>query len=436
VNFGINGFTEAIIQQREINDRQISTLFWVNLAMNTSIAVFFMAISPLIAWFYGEPRLKLVTVIMAIPILFTGLSTEHMALLKRKMRFHRIAANDVGAAVVSVCIAIAMASHGWGYWAIVARQVIVIVASAGGAWILCRWSPGWPSLGTNIKPMVRFAFSTYGNFCLTYFNRNLDKVLIGQFHGSQPLGYYDRAYHLSSILPNQLAVPLTSVAVATLSRLRDDPEKYVHYYARVLSMLAFISMPLSVVFTIIGRDLIILLLGPQWGEAGKIFCAFGPGIGMAILYGTHGWLHLSLGKADRWFRWGLIAFITTIIFYLIGLPFGALGVAVAYSGSFYVLIGPALSYAGKPINLRVSFFIKIIWKYWVAAVLAGFICWVLFYLLNSTSNIFKQMNILVRILASSILCLLIYLMLIIVFHKGVKPISQFLSILRDIVAKP
>jgi hypothetical protein len=118
------------------------------------------------------------------------------------------------------------------------------------------------------------------------------------------------------------------------------------------------------------------------------------------------------------------------------LPFGALGVAVAYSGSFYVLIGPALSYAGKPINLRVSFFIKIIWKYWVAAVLAGFICWVLFYLLNSTSNIFKQMNILVRILASSILCLLIYLMLIIVFHKGVKPISQFLSILRDIVAKP
>ena len=430
VNFGVNGFTEAIIQEKEINHRQMSTLFWVNFAMNTLIALIFVAISPFLAKFYREPRIGLVGVVMAAPIFFTGLSTEHMALLKRNMRFRRIAAIDIGASIISVSIAIVMAIGGWEYWAVVSRQVIVFMLSAVGAWILCRWSPGLPRLGVGVRSMVRFALNTYANFCLTYFNRNVDKLLIGKYFGSEPLGNYDRAYHLSSILPNQLTVPLANVAFATLSRLRDEPERYRYYYGRVISTLALISFPLSAVLTIVGKDLIVLILGSQWEEAGVIFTALGPGIGMTILYSTHGWLHISLGRADRWFRWGIIAFIATVIFYLIGLPFGPLGVAIAYSASSYILIIPALIYAGKPIKLTYRFFWRSMGIYFLPAVAAACICWFVTHCLNA----FGEWNILLRIVVPSILCLIIYLAFVVSFHRSVEPLLQFVRLFQEMIS--
>jgi PST family polysaccharide transporter len=250
-----------------------------------------MASAPVIAWFYKEPLLKPIVVAMAVPILLGGLSTQHHALLIRKMKFYGTSAYEMGVAITSLTIAIVLACWGWGYWALVAKWIISPLAFTGGAWVMCGWRPGLPARGTGVRPMLRFAFNTCGNFVMNYFGRNVDKILIGRFQGSQSLGNYDRAYHLSLVLPHQLVSPLTGVAIATFSRLSNDPEKYRHNYLTILSIFAFVGMPLSTTFTLIGKDLIILLLGPQWNTAGQIFSVFGLSIGVSMLYYTHPWLH-------------------------------------------------------------------------------------------------------------------------------------------------
>ena len=58
--------------------------------------------------------------------------------------------------------------------------------------------------------------------------------------------------------------------------------------------------------------MIRFLLGPGWEESGRIFTFFGPGIGVMLLYNTHGWIHLSAGRPDRWFRWGVIEFLCSL----------------------------------------------------------------------------------------------------------------------------
>ena len=73
---------------------------------------------------------------------------------------------------------------------------------------------------------------------------------------------------------NQLSSPLTAVAVSSLSRLAGDPVQYRRYYLRALSILAFVGMGLATVLTLIGRDVILLLLGPRWTESGRIFTFF------------------------------------------------------------------------------------------------------------------------------------------------------------------
>ena len=432
--FGSNGFIEAIVQKKEIQHNQISTLFWINAGLSLLLMLLFIALAPLIAWFYKEPQLKMIVVAMASSILLGGLSNQHTSLLMRNMQFFRTTLNEVIAGFLSVAVAVILAYRGWGYWALVTKWIMTPLIVTVGAWILCGWRPGLPGRGTGVRPMLRFAFHTYGNFVMSYFRRNIDKILIGRSFGSQQLGFYDRAYHLSNMLPVQILSPLNSVSIATFSRLSDDPAKYRHTYLKMLSIIAAIGMPLSAALTLISHDVILLLLGPQWHETGHIFCAFAPSIGVAIIYFTHGWLHLSLGTPDRWFRWSIIEFIVTITCFIIGVRLGgALGVAIAFSISFYILIGPALWYAGKPIDLKLHFIFTSIWKYYVAACGSAILCWLFFHVYGSMSSLYDALNVVFRMTTSIFFCMLSYLLLVVALHRGIEPITQVISVFREMV---
>jgi len=432
-NFGVNGFTEATIQRKGIEHKQISTFFWINISLNLALALLFIACAPLFAWFYKEPQIKLIVVVMSLSIFFAGASSQHIALLMRKMQFYKYAAINMLAVTLSLIIAIILALLDFGYWALVARWVASPLITAVCAWTFCRWRPSLPVWDVKIKPMVKFAMNIYGVFSVDYFSRNLDKMLIGRYLGAQLLGYYQRAYYLLSLPTNQITAPLTNVVIATLSRLTDNLQKFLRYYSNALSIVAFIGMFLSAGFTLMGKDIILLLLGPQWNIAGKIMSIFGPGVGIMLIYTTNVWLHYSLGNADRCFRWSFFKVIVTTLCILIGLRHGIFGVAVGYIVSFYILLFPGLLYAGKPIGLKLRYFISNIWKYFVAALITYVLCWFVLYSFSATSYAFIRLNVFFRIAISGALCLLTYLFCVIVLCRGLKPIKELFSLLPEML---
>ncbi len=432
-NFGLNGFTEITIQRPEINHTQISTLFWINLIINFSLSLLFIAVGPLIACFYREPRLTGIIAIIASSILFSGLSTQHLALLQRNMEFYKTSLIAVLASLISFALAVMLAYMGWSYWALAIRWAALPFITAVGAWILCRWRPGLPANDPSIRPMIKFALNTYGNFVIDYFGRNIDKLLLGKYYGTHALGFYDRAYQLSNMLPNQLVHPMTNIAVAALSRVSTNPDKYQRSYFEAISLLAFIGMPASAVIVLTGSDLIHILLGPNWAMAGKLFQIFGISLGIKLVYSTHSWLHLSLGTPDKWFRWSILSLIFTVLCFLIGLKFGIVGITVAYSVSYYFLIGPGLWYAGKPIHLNLSHILDAVWRYYVSASVSGLSCWFVLHKWAFLSLHFGRMNTLLRILLSSSLFTGIYMAIIFILYPGGRPISHFLQVFREMV---
>jgi PST family polysaccharide transporter len=263
----------------------------------------------------------------------------------------------------------------------------------------------------------------------------MPNFLIGRYYGSQALGHYDRGFHLAMMLPNQLIMPLYGPAISTFSRLIDDPDRYRRNFLKVISTLAFIGMPLSASICLISHDVVLMLLGPQWQKTGLIFLALGLSVGVIVIYISYSWLHFSLGTPDRLFRWSMIELVATFIGYLIGLSYGALGIAVAYSAMFYILIGPAFWYAGKPIGLKVFSVFSHVWKYFVSALASGICSWYILYSYDFTANIFSSLNIFIRIIASVNICLFFYLLLIVMLHQGFSPISQFIGLIRETINK-
>lgn len=431
INFGGNGFTEAVVQREHIDHNLVSNLFWINFGAGVALTVVFAAAGTLLARFYGNPLVARVALGISLTILVTGTAVEHQALLKRAMRFTAISGNDLVARVVYVVVAIACGWAGWGYWALVAAAIAQPLSQAIGAWILCRWIPGQPRRVPGTGAMVRFAINIYGRFTVNYFARNMDNLLVGWRFNAQALGFYKKAYDLFALSASQLVSPLTAVAVSALSRLNQDRLQYKRYLLSALGVMAFVGMGVGADLTLIGKDVIRLLLGPGWEPAGRIFTFFGPGIGVMLLYGTHGWIHLSIGRADRWFRWGVLEFVVTGLLFILGLHWGPIGIAVAWTASFWLLTIPAFWYAGHPVRLGVMPIISAIWKYLTASLVAGAVTLAVIRRMPLSLETSGSVAAATRMVLVSIVFGALYLGAVIVLHGGTAPIQQLVRLVRE-----
>jgi len=432
-NFGINGITEAIVQQKTIDDTHASNLFWINLLGGLLLTGGFAAAGTLLAKFFGEPLVAPIAVGVSLSIALTSISVLHLALLKRAMLFSAVAKNDIVARAVSVVVSIFFGWAGWGYWALVLGVCALPLSTAIGAWILCRWVPGRPRPAPGTGEMLKYAMYTYGRFSVNYFARNADNVLVGWRFGAPSLGFYKKAYDLFSLSAAQLVASTSVVAVSALSRVRDDSAQYRRYLLGAMAVMAFLGMGIAGDLTLTGKDVIRVLLGPGWGVAGRIFTFFAPGIGMMLVYGTHGWIHLSIGRADRWFRWGVVEWTVTILLFLLALHWGPEGIAVAWCVSFWVLTIPAMWYAGRPIGLGVAPIIDVVWRYVVASLLAGLACYAIFSRIVFLSNAPGALGAVERTVFISIGFIGLYLGAIIILYRGLSPLKRLAGLLREMV---
>ncbi len=434
MNFGRSGFTEFIIQKDTITHAEMSSIFWVHALISLALMSALIAAGPLLAAFYHEPALRSVSAVMASGIIVQMLSTPHLALLKRRMDFGKIASNRVVAEIVSSVAAVLLALKGLGYWAVVGRQLSAVAVISIGAWFICPWRPDINGKFRTVPGSVKYALRVYGNFVLWYVSRNLDKFLLGRFYGSDVLGNYERAYYISSLPIDKLLTPLHAVGLSTLSRLRDDPDRFVNYYRKALSTLAFFGVLISVILVLAGKDLVVLVLGPGWETAGAVVTVLGASTGAVMLHHTQSWIHLSLGKPHRLMRWSIISLSVIAGAVAASAPFGPVYVAGAYSIAYYILMFPAVWYAGRPIALRASVIADSVWRYFAAG---GAVCAVGLTVpeFSRAASVLGDLQPYLRVLLFVPSSIVVYAGLVVALHRSVDPLRNLCSLARLLVAR-
>jgi O-antigen/teichoic acid export membrane protein len=432
-SFGLNGFTELIMQREDISESLISNLFWINLGIGTILTLAFAASGTLLAMFFHDPAVASVAVGMSSTIVLGSLACIHLALLQRAMHFRTVAVITLTALLAYVVVCIVCALAGMHYWSLVWGTVAQSSVSAVGAWAMCRWVPKRPIRASGTSSGIVFALNVYLHFAFNYVTRNTDNLLVGYRYGAQELGFYKRAYDLFVLAATQLLSPISAVAVNTLSRVKGDREQFERYFLRALSILAFLGMGIGADFCLVGRDLIRVLLGPQWEEAGRIFTLFGPGIGVMLLYNTHGWIHLSIGRPERWFRWGLIEFLCTATLFIVMLHWGPSGIALAWTASFFLLMFPGFWYAGKPIEMGIGPMFAVIWRFFAASVAAGCAIFVVLRAISHSGTPLGASGAFVRMVSVSAAFTGLYLLAVVILHGGDKPIKDSISLLADLL---
>ncbi len=432
-SFGLNGFTELIMQREEITDSLASNLFWINLGIGTILTLAFASSGPLLALFYHNSAVVQVTQGMSLTIGIGCLGYIHLGLLQRAMHFRSTAIINFVGQVLQVIVSIVLAMAGWHYWALVWGSVTQTAVTTAGALLVCRWIPSRPGRASGTGAGLKFAMNVYSHFAFTYLTRNTDNFLVGWRFGARALGFYKKAYDLFVLPETQLSAPLCAVVVSTLSRVNRDREQFQRYFLRAISVLALVGMGIGADFALVGEDLFRFLFGPGWEEAGRIFALFGPGIGVMLLYNTHGWIHLSIGRPERWFRWGLMEFGCTVTLFLLALHWGPSGIALAWTTSYLLLMFPGFWYAGKPIRLGIGSVFAVIWKFFVASVGAGFGTVLIIRAVPYFATAFGAWGTLARIVSVSLVFFGLYLAGVIALHQGLRPLSETVGLIRELL---
>jgi PST family polysaccharide transporter len=342
------GLSAATIQKTDITHEQVTALFWINSAIGATVALLLFAGAPLLAQFYGQPELTDIARWLALAFVISGATTQHWALLRRQMRFRAAASIDVGSELLGMATAVVAALGGAGIWALVAQRLAYSGAAMLASWSMSRWRPGWPRRCPGMKSLLTFGGSVTGNGIINILARNIDQVLIGWYWGPVSLGFYERAYKLLMSPINTVTVPLYSVGMPTLSRLHDDPERYRRAYLSLSEKLAMLTVPAAALMVVTSDWIVVLLLGAQWRDSGPIVGWLGLAAALLPVAVITGLLFLTQDRATELFKVAALGSAVSLVSILIGLPFGAVGVAASFAlGSTFVRVPVSFWLAGR-----------------------------------------------------------------------------------------
>jgi PST family polysaccharide transporter len=330
------GLSQATIQKPALTDDEVNAFFWINVAAGAVLTVAVVAISPLVGWYYREPRVVALTAAMGLLILVGATANQPGAILRRRMEFGIGALIGVLGAVVGLAVSIIMALAIKNYWALFFGTAAASFVSVGGVWIAAGWLPSRPRRVPGLRGMLKFGAGVTTANVAAFLSMNTDNVLIGWKWGEHVLGLYDRAYKLLLFPIARIIGPVMGTLVPVLSRLADEPERYSRIFLKTLALLTLATWP-GIVWAIVLKGVLVrTLLGAQWGEAAIIFGPLAVAGLVQAVNNSMGYLYISQGRSGELARIAMVGAIIDVASFGLGLPYGAPGVATAYAISEFL----------------------------------------------------------------------------------------------------
>jgi len=325
------GVSGAVIHYQKVSQQHLSTLYWLSFIVGFSIFLILILVAPLISIFYNEPDLTLFVRITAIIFLITPLGQQFETLFRKELKFKSLAFIEIFNSTILIFISTILAFYGWGV-------ISVLIAYLSKSFIksfmiffigLKIWKPTFEFEFFEISKFLSFGMYQIGERSLTYFNSNIDKILIGKILGTISLGYYNIAYNLI-LYPITLINPIfTRVSFPYFSKMQNNTKILKEKYFDLIDIISFINFPIYLLLMVIAPYFVPLLYGPQWFPS-IILVQILSVVGIFRCIGNPiGSLLLAKGYARLGFLWN--AFVTMVFPFIIllGIIFGGInGVAL------------------------------------------------------------------------------------------------------------
>lgn len=409
------GISNAIIQRQNITHNQLSSLYWLNIASGIVLALIVLAISPLVASFYDEPRITGLMAVLSSVFVLVALGNQYRVLCQKELNFRAMEGINVIASAAALATAIFFAVHDYGVLAL----VYAMLAQAGIASVLFLWvglrhyhKPSFIYKHSELKGIYGFGLYQMGERSINYISANADKMLIGKLVGVNAVGFYNLAWQLV-IFPLAKINPIVNkVAFPVYSKVQNDQSALDKYYSFNVKILALVTMPLLAFLMFFSHEIVYIVFGVGWEHTADLLPALGL-IGILKALGNPGGaIILALGRADVGFWWNAVWAGAIVAALTIGLS-----LSPSTHTAVYILIGMSLT-LGMVWHVLIAKIAKVSYLPLVKHFLKTFIVVMLIGWLGSyIPDLANTTNAFARVAIGGVVCAISYAVYIILFEK-------------------
>jgi len=259
--FVTSGISSALIQKKDADELDYSTMFWFNLTVSLVLYFILFICAPSISNYYNRPELVLVLRVLAISIPLSAFNCIQQAYVSSHFIFKKSFISNSGGVIISGFVGILMAYLGYGLWALVAQRLVHVALNTVFLKLVISWYPKIMFSFERLKPMMAFGWRMMATGFLFTGYRSL---VIGKRYSAEDLGYYDRGFSFPNLIASNIDSSITRVLFPALSKYQDDADNLSVKSRRAAKLSAYIMTPLLWGLAIISKPLVALLLGDKW----------------------------------------------------------------------------------------------------------------------------------------------------------------------------
>lgn len=264
------GIEDALVQRKdgELTDVDIFTGHRAAIVVGLLFYVLIVIPgAPAVAWFYDEPRLTSVVLVLAIPVLIDPFGIFQKILLKRDLRFKELAKIEMFATFLGAVVAIIMAFAGAGVWALVAQWLVFSAVTVATLRILYAPPPKARFCFSSLRRTLRYGGYITGQRIFSFISKQSDYLIVGRMVGAASLGAYTIAFLLTDAIRSKLMTALSRVLFSAYSRIQTDIGKVNRYYLGSIRFSVLLVAPILCAFFFYGEELLIYGFGDEWHAA-------------------------------------------------------------------------------------------------------------------------------------------------------------------------
>lgn len=362
------GLSSALVQKKEINEKHLSSSFFLNLIASFSIAFILFLTAHLIANFFDEIKLELIIKFLSLGLIIGGLTIVQEAILRKEMKFKILSKARLFSTIVSGLVGVYLAFSGFGVWSLVVQHLLNLFIRSVFYWVNSQWRPKGVFSLSALKELWSFGFNMFLSSLLFITSNQISTLLIAKLFSPFELGLFSRAKNLNEFVYRYSSESISSVSFPQMSKIQDNRSKMITLGLKSEELIVFLSFGLLGLMYATSESLILTLLGKKWVDAIEIYkllCLSGFVYPLSVAT-------LSMIKAAGYSKVNLkievIKSIVTFLGLIIGFIFGLKGYLISLIFTGIIIININYYFSSKTLHYKIYHHYKILSIYLVITI--------------------------------------------------------------------
>ena len=259
-----SGFAKALIQNKDTDERDYSSVFWCGLVFSLVIYGGLFLAAPAIGKFYKMELLGPVIRVMGLRVVLASYSSVLKARVSKNMAFKQFFFSSLGGTLFSAVVGIAMAYRGFGVWALVAQNGVDAIIDTVVLAVTVRWHPSFVFSFKRVRVLFSYGWKILVAALIDTLYDNFRSLYIGKLYTADDLAFYTRGKQFPNLLVDNVNSSIISVLLPAMASQQDDKAVMRAMTRRAMKTSAYVLTPMLCGLAAVAEPLVLLVLTEKW----------------------------------------------------------------------------------------------------------------------------------------------------------------------------